>query len=67
MEEVKQMEPRRLTEEGRTCLVCQKEIPFDENCYQVRYGALDEEDDDFVVEHEEGYCHLGCLPLTPTM
>lgn len=61
--------PRRrcLTEEVRTCLVWRKEIPFEEGCYQVRYGALDEVEDDFVVEREEGYCHEGCLPLTPTM
>jgi hypothetical protein len=24
-------------------------------------------DDDFIVDHEEGYIHEQCLPLTPTM
>jgi len=48
------------------CIVCGKEIDSEENCYQVTYGYLTEEDD-FVPQEEFGCAHEGCLPLTPTM
>jgi len=56
-----------LTDEMRKCLVCGKEIEFNERCYQVRCGGLSEDDKDFIVEVTEGYAHETCLPLTPTM
>jgi hypothetical protein len=48
------------------CVVCNKEIPLDENCYQIRYGYLTE-DDEFLAEEDFGYAHEGCLPIVPTM
>lgn len=56
-----------ITDEIRRCLVCGNGIPLEEGCYQIRYGALSEVDDDFIVDHEEGYIHEQCLPLTPAM
>jgi hypothetical protein len=52
--------------ESVDCLVCGKEIPTDDPCYQVRYGYLTE-GDDFEATEDLGYTHEGCLPLTPTM
>lgn len=51
----------------RRCLICGKEIPLGEDCYQIKRGVFVEENGSFVEEYIEGYAHETCLPLTPTM
>lgn len=45
------------------CIVCGQEILNDtENCYQIRYGHM-EEDDEFYPEEDFGYVHTHCFPM----
>lgn len=46
------------------CKVCGYSIKKEEECYQLRYGYIEDDGETFLPEQDVAYCHEDCLPWT---
>lgn len=53
--------PKEEPKEQTTCNVCKNPIPPNEPCYQLRFGAIEEDRITFLVDEDVGYYHQLCM------